>query len=43
MLYVFNNANSVQIAWNNVLPTPNPKAKSRLVGLSNFIRTYSAG
>ncbi len=44
MLYVFNSANSVQIAWNNVLPSEKTGPKSPLRSLVNsLIRTSSAG
>jgi len=43
MLYVFNSANGVQIAWNSVLPAPKAASKRRVSTLSNFIRTFSAG
>lgn len=43
MLYVFNNADTVQIAWNNVLPVQKTNEKRRFGGLRNFVRTLSAG
>jgi prophage maintenance system killer protein len=44
MLYVFNSANSVQIAWNGVLPSEKAGSKSRLRSLVNsLVRTSSAG
>lgn len=43
MLYVFNSANSVQIAWNGVLPVQKANQKSRRGVLNSLIRTLSAG
>lgn len=43
MLYVFNSANRVQIAWNNVLPAPKANEKPRSGVLNSLIRTLSAG
>lgn len=43
MLYVFNSANSVQIAWNGVLPAQKANQKPRTGILNSFIRTLSAG
>ena len=43
MLYVFNSANRVQIAWNNVLPAQKASEKPRSGTLNSFIRTLSAG
>ncbi|MCZ4289238.1 hypothetical protein [Hoeflea alexandrii] len=43
MLYVFNSANRVQIAWNSVLPAPKANEKPRSGALNNLIRTLSAG
>lgn len=44
MLYVFNSANSVQIAWNGVLPSEKTGSKSPFRSLvNNIIRTASAG
>ncbi|MCY0095907.1 hypothetical protein [Hoeflea ulvae] len=43
MLYVFNSANRVQIAWNNVLPAAKANEKPRTGILNSFIRTFSAG
>ncbi|MEM5491545.1 hypothetical protein WNY80_00230 [Hoeflea sp. AS16] len=43
MLYVFNSANRVQIAWNNVLPAQKANQKPRSSVLNSFIRTLSAG
>jgi len=43
MLYVFNSANRVQIAWNNVLPAQKANQKPRSGVLNSFIRTLSAG
>ena len=43
MLYVFNSANRVQIAWNNVLPAQKANEKPRSGVLNSFIRTLSAG
>jgi hypothetical protein len=44
MLYVFNSANGVQIAWNNVLPSQKAGAKrpSRSL-ITSIVRTASAG
>lgn len=44
MLYVFNSANSVQIAWNGVLPSEKTGPKRTLRSLVNsLVRTSSAG
>lgn len=43
MLYVFNSANSVQIAWNNVLPVQKANQKPRTGILNSLVRTFSAG
>ncbi|MBU2486689.1 MAG: hypothetical protein KKG78_16525 [Alphaproteobacteria bacterium] len=43
MLYVFNSANRVQIAWNSVLPAPKANEKPRSGALNSLIRTFSAG
>lgn len=43
MLYVFNSADTVQIAWNNVLPAQKANEKRRFGGLRSFVRTLSAG
>ena len=43
MLYVFNSANRVQIAWNGVLPTQKPNQKPRTGIVNSVIRTLSAG
>ena len=43
MLYVFNTANHVQIAWNGVLPAQKANQKRRFGSLNNLIRTLSAG
>lgn len=43
MLYVFNSANRVQIAWNNVLPAQKANEKPRSGALNSLIRTLSAG
>lgn len=43
MLYVFNSANSVQIAWNGVIPADKAAPKRRFRGLTNIIKTSSAG
>ncbi len=43
MLYVFNSANRVQIAWNNVLPARKANEKPRSGALNSLIRTLSAG
>ncbi len=43
MLYVFNSANRVQIAWNNVLPDQKASQKPRTGILNSLIRTISAG
>ncbi len=43
MLYVFNSADTVQIAWNNVLPAEKTASKRKIRGLTRFIRTSSAG
>ncbi|WP_280949308.1 hypothetical protein [Hoeflea olei] len=43
MLYVFNSANRVQIAWNGVVPTEKPGQKKSTGVLNRVIRTLSAG
>jgi len=43
MLYVFNSANSVQIAWNNVLPVQKANQNPRSGILNSLVRTFSAG
>ncbi|MDZ7603866.1 MAG: hypothetical protein U1A06_21095 [Hoeflea sp.] len=43
MLYVFNSANRVQIAWNGVLPTQKANQKPRTSIVNSLIRTLSAG
>lgn len=43
MLYVFNSANGVQIAWNAVLPAQKEAPKRRAFKLSHPVRTSSAG
>ena len=43
MLYVFNSANRVQIAWNGVLPTQKANQKPRTGIMNSVIRTLSAG
>ncbi|MEM5474167.1 hypothetical protein WNZ14_20755 [Hoeflea sp. AS60] len=43
MLYVFNSANRVQIAWNNVLPVQKANEKRKSGILNSLIRTLSAG
>jgi len=42
MLYVFNSANRVQIAWNNEVPGQQPSKKRRNGMLKSFIRSLSA-
>ena len=43
MLYVFNSANRVQIAWNGVLPAQKANQKPRTGIMNSLIRTLSAG
>jgi len=43
MLYVFNSANRVQIAWNGVLPAEKANQKPRTGIVNSLIRTLSAG
>ena len=43
MLYVFNSANRVQIAWNSVLPAQKKTSKDRASFATRFVRTVSAG
>lgn len=43
MLYVFNSANRVQIAWNSALPARKENEKPRSGALNSLIRTFSAG
>ena len=43
MLYVFNLANRVQIAWNGVLPAEKANQKPRTGIVNSLIRTLSAG
>tara|TARA_R110002012_G_scaffold77282_3_gene195461 strand:+ start:2377 stop:2508 length:132 start_codon:yes stop_codon:yes gene_type:complete len=42
MLYVYNSANRVQIAWNNEVPGQQPSKKRRNGMLKSFIRSLSA-
>ncbi len=42
MLYVYNSANRVQIAWNNEVPGQKPSKKRRNGMLKSFIRSLSA-
>ncbi len=42
MLYVYNSANRVQIAWNNEVPGPKTAKKRRNGMIKNFIRSLSA-
>jgi hypothetical protein len=42
MLYVFNSANRVQIAWNNEVPGQKPSKKRRNGMIKSFIRSLSA-
>ncbi|EJK82118.1 hypothetical protein MOV66_21280 [Agrobacterium sp. SHOUNA12C] len=47
MLFIFNNKNSIQIAWNSKLPAPRPDTRLQQLdtrsGPVGFIRTYSVG
>ncbi|HEX8046301.1 hypothetical protein HB780_17305 [Rhizobium lusitanum] len=47
MLFIFNNKNSIQIAWNSKLPSPRPDNRLQQLdtrsGPIGFIRTYSVG
>ncbi|PST62833.1 hypothetical protein C9E91_11190 [Rhizobium sp. SEMIA4064] len=47
MLFIFNNKNSIQIAWNSKVPSRHPDNRLQQLdtrfGLVGFIRTYSAG
>lgn len=43
MLYVFNNQNGIQIAWNGKAPEAPARRTSAIRGLARFIRTSSAG
>lgn len=43
MLYVFNTANGVQIAWNSALPDRKANQERRTGSLNRLIRTLSAG
>ncbi|HEY0120936.1 MAG TPA: hypothetical protein VGC14_04085 [Rhizobium sp.] len=47
MLFIFNNKNSIQIAWNSKLPSPRPDNRLQQLdtrsGSVGFIRTYSVG
>jgi hypothetical protein len=43
MLYVYNSANRVQIAWNNEVPGQKTARKRRNGLLKSFIRTLSRG
>ncbi len=43
MLYVFNSANRVQIAWNSEVPAQKANEKRSTGAFKNFIRTFSAG
>lgn len=42
MLYVYNSANRVQIAWNNEVPGRKTARKRRPGVLKNFFRSLSA-
>ncbi|AVA21912.1 hypothetical protein NXC24_CH02274 [Rhizobium sp. NXC24] len=47
MLFIFNNKNSIQIAWNSKLPSRRPESRLQQLdtrfGPIGFIRTYSVG
>ncbi len=47
MLFIFNNKNSIQIAWGSKLPAPRPESRLRELdvrfGTVGVIRTYNAG
>ncbi len=47
MLFIFNNKNSIQIAWGSKLPARRPESRAQQldmrVGTVGFIRTYNAG
>lgn len=47
MLFIFNNKNSIQIAWNSKLPSRRPDSRLQELdtraSLVHFIRTYSVG
>ena len=46
MLYIFNNHNSVQIAWGSTVPSQRSEHRVKRQsngGLFAFIRTFSAG
>jgi hypothetical protein len=47
MLVIFNNKNSIQIAWGAKLPEPKPETRAQELdvrhGTVGVIRTYSAG
>ena len=43
MLYVFNNTQGIQIAWNGKAPTTVTGRPSLMRGLARFVRTTSAG
>lgn len=47
MLFIFNNKNSIQIAWNSKLPARRPDDRLQELdtrsSLVRFIRTYSVG
>lgn len=43
MLYVFNSANRVQIAWNGVIPAQRANQKNKSGLINSLIRTLSAG
>lgn len=43
MLFIFNRANGIHIAWNSTGPSTKDRSRSLLSGFSHFIRTRSAG
>ncbi|MDL2397695.1 hypothetical protein [Rhizobium mayense] len=47
MLFIFNNKNSIQIAWNSKLPSRRPESRLQQLdtrfGPIGFIRTYNVG
>ena len=47
MLFIFNNKNSIQIAWGSKLSSHRPQSRLQQLdtrfGTIGFIRTYSAG
>jgi hypothetical protein len=47
MLFIFNNKNSIQIAWNSKLPNRKPESRIQELdvrsGTVGVIRTYNAG